>query len=156
MGIQPPLPATLRAGVPVVSQAPDDYIQDLVRYFSETHKRVKEIGERNLAAQEGRDKGRKDGHLKVGDLVIRRKPRSQRPRGLHRFEWRADQHIYRVKAVLGDNTYELESILGVQAPGASRAVNRHPGDLLVKLDMPELQSDLANNFPKRLEVLDDR
>ena len=76
----------------------------------------------------------------------------QAPSGNHRFEWRADREIYRIKTILGENTYETESVLGSKAPG-NRTINKISGSLLVKLDMPEFEVGLQANMNKRLEVL---
>ena len=64
--------------------------------------------------------------------------------------------MYRIKQALGNNTYALESILGDQAPGAQGQVNKHPAELLIKLDMPEFQQEVQKDCRRTIEIWQER
>ena len=155
-GIQPQLPAMLKAGVPLMSQSPNDYVTDLIEYLRSTHELIQEKHAEAMAKSEGTAKGRHNVQLKPGDIVVRRKPTTQRPHGTHRFETKGDNHLYRIKQALGDNTYALESILGDQAPGVHGQVNKHPAELLIKLDMPEFQQEVQKDCRRGIEIWNER
>ena len=100
MGIQPELPATLRAGLNVQDMNTTDYMHDLVKYLKETHKRVRALAAELEIEKEGRDDGAPGARgLAVGDLVALKK--GKKPHGTSRFGRSCDGNIYRIRDVLG-------------------------------------------------------
>ena len=153
MGVKPKLPQTLLASLPVESVSVDDYVKSLLQYLvythHEVHKKAKELAEATEGAQRG------VGHAyAVGDIVLRRRAPDDQPRGKTRFDSRTDGHLYRIHAVRGKNTYELERIDGKLVLGNNNQPSRISSDMLVYLDMPEFDFDVGEDQPKRLELQD--
>ena len=55
MGLQPQLPASLRAGIPVLMQDPDAYVTALLDYFKNAHQTVRDVQEELALDHEGKD-----------------------------------------------------------------------------------------------------
>ena len=78
-------------------------------------------------------------------------------KGESRFGHRTDGEIYKVTAVVGQNTYALGKLTTGAPPVQSPAfANRYPAERLIRLDMPELELELPEGTPQRVEVYDDR
>ena len=158
MGIQPELPATIRAMLPVEAVGESEYVDDLVKYLKVTHDRVRELAKELEFEKEGKETGGRGGQqLVVGDLVALKRSEKAENKGVRRFAHTTDGVIYRVKEVSGTNTYSLEPLCG----GADEAleadethghtVNCYSADRLVKLDMPEYES-VPEAGPQGIEI----
>ena len=90
----------------------------------------------------------------VGDMVAVKRGGDDVPRGSSRFKWTTDGKIYKICGVLGENTYKLESLTGMDEPVSEFVQNRFSADRLVKLDMPELESTQEGS-PRILEIYDE-
>ena len=151
-GITPTLPATLRAGLLVENLSTDSYTENLIAYLKETHRRVRAVAKELEIEQEGRNTGSPGGKaLVTGDLVALK--RGNAPKGVARFGWSTDGQIYRIKSVLGENTYALETLTTGKEPVGYGVANRFSADRLVKLDLPE--QPLTNGSPQKVEIFDE-
>ena len=155
MGINPTMPATLRTGLITEAVSAETYSKELLRYLHETHKRVKQYAEQLGFEKEGTDKGDPGATpLAVGDLVLLKT--ENRRKGEERFRRRTDGEIYRISAVVGQNTYALGKLTTGAPPNTSPIfANRYPADRLIKLDMPELELEVPEGTPQRIEIYDD-
>ena len=155
MGINPSLPATLRTGLITESVSAESYSKELLRYLNETHKRVRQYAEQLNFEKEGTDKGDPGATpLTVGDLVLLKT--ENRRKGEDRFKQRTDGEIYRISAVVGHNTYALGKLTTGAPPIANPIfANRYPAERLIRLDMPELELELPEGTPQRIEIFDD-
>ena len=148
-GLQPKVPQMLVASLPVEEQGVDQYVLDLVRYLEETHRDVKSCA-RELAAEKEADRAGRRETLEEGEIVLRRKDKSNQPHGSTRFENRTDGFLYRIHRKHGENTYEIERLDGVVVMTHKGRPAMISGDLLVRCDMPELELD--ESTPRHLEI----
>lgn len=156
MGIQPELPATLRAGLMVEAIGVSEYVQMLMDHLKETHRKVRECAAAAGLEREGEDEGDRGATgLMVGDLVALKRSGADKPVGSKRFQWSTDGRIYKIKEVLGENTYSLLGLLDDAEPVSGNTRNRFSAERLVKLDLPEYQPDVGADRPKALEIYDD-
>ena len=133
MGIKPMLPATLRAGLLVEDMDTETYVQKLLIYLRETHARVRAKAAELEIAGEGRDRGKPGARgLLMGDLVALK--RGKPPKGETRFGHTTDGHIYKIVAVLGENTYSIEEVATGVPPVGHGVENKFAADRLVRLD----------------------
>ena len=133
----------------------ETYAQELLRYLRETHQRVKQYAEQLQFEKEGTDKGDVGaGRLAVGDLVALKS--AQRRKGEDRFGHRTDGEIYRITEVVGENTYALGKLTTGAQPNINPSYpNRYAADRLIRLDMPELELELPEGTPQRVEIYDE-
>ena len=88
--------------------------------------------------------------MSLGDYVLIKRPRTTDKGELPRFSERANRLVYRVKAKVGDNTYEVEDSAD---PGR---VLDHPlqnAENLIRIDLPELELQGERQL-KRLLIAD--
>ena len=88
--------------------------------------------------------------MSLGDYVLIKRPRTTDKGELPRFSERANRLVYRVKAKVGDNTYEVEDSAD---PG--RKLN-HPlqnAENLIRIDLPEMELPGERQL-KRLLIAD--
>ena len=58
--------------------------------------------------------------------------------------------------MVGENTYALGKLTtGVPPVDNPAYANRYPADRLIRLDMPELEMELPEGTPQRVEIYDD-
>ena len=155
MGIKPKLPQTLLASLPVESVSVDDYVKSLMTYLVWTHDEVHRQAKELAQETEGQQRGVGEPY-RVGDTVLRRRPRDDQPKGQTRFDLRTDGHLYRIHNVCGKNTYEIERLDGKLVVGNNGMPSKISAELLVKLDMPDFEFSLADDQPTRLEIQDQR
>ena len=153
MGLQPKLPQVLSGGLPVQDIGVQQYVVDLLRYLEETHRDIK-ANSRELAAAREAVRDGSSRPLEEGDIVLRRRPETDRPKGSSRFEDRTDGVIYRVHRRRGQNSYELEYLDGSVVAGARGKTGYVSGDQLVLCDMPELSVERPEGTFTRIEVQD--
>ena len=154
-GLDPKLPITLSAGLPVSEIGVDEYIVSLMRYLEDTYGAVRDKGLELARKSEGTQRGSPDQPLKVGDCVLRVKPPKERPHGTSRFEPRTDSSIYRIRHAIGENTFELEYLDGNGVMGPNDYPVRVSADTLIRLDMPELTDlGISDLQPRELELQD--
>ena len=92
--------------------------------------------------------------MAVGDLVALKT--NARRKGEDRFGHRTDGEIYRIEAVVGENTYALGKLTtGTPPVDNPNYANRYAADRLIKLDMPEWELEMPEGTPQRLEIYDD-
>ena len=129
-----------------------EYVLRLMDYLKRTYQQVKEHAEKVLVDKEGLDRGAPGARgLAVGDLVALKK--TAKPSGAGRFGWTTDGIIYRITAVLGENTYEIRKLGSDESPVTrSEFANRFPADRLVKLDMPEWEQPAETGSPQKVEL----
>ena len=155
MGIQPKMPATLAYRLPVYEVGVDEYVKDLLEYLTWTHDQVHERAKELRTELTMKATGGHGGEVTAGDIVLRRKNDKEKPTGTRRFETLAWSELFRVRRKVGENTYELDYLDG------SPLVNQFgkdyilvPAKQIVKCDMPELDFELDQGCPRRLEVQD--
>ena len=154
-GLDPKLPITLSAGLPVSEIGVDEYILGLMRYLEDTYEAVRDKSLELARKTEGTQRGSPDQPLRVGDFVLRIKPTKDRPHGTTRFESRTDSSIYRIRHAIGENTFELEFLDGTGVMGPNDYPVRVSADTLIRLDMPELESlGIPDLQPRELELQD--
>ena len=153
-GLKPKLPQTLAAGLPIRDVGVDQYVAELIDYFASTYKEVREKGLELARATEGTLKAGPGSPLSVGDLVLRMKNDKTRPKGSHRFEDRTESPIYKVSRKVGESTVEVETLQGDPMLGPNGLAVRLDASNLIKLDMPELEVDLARHQQRMLELRD--
>ena len=145
MGIQPVMPAMMRAGLPVTEVAPSEYIEQLLKYLKETHEKVRAFARSEKEYHEGQSKGTASGEtLEVNDLVVMRRAGGDKPHGQTRFVGKTDGEIYVIDQKLGSNTYRLRTLLGDERQTLKSPWDRVHGDRLVKLDLPEFEAGLPS------------
>ena len=137
-GLQPKLPGTLVAGLPVQETGVSDYVEGLLKYLEVTHKEIVELARESAVKHEGHDAGRAEG-LRKGDLVVIRQAGESQPRGRTRFEPRVRDEIYVISEPLGENTFSLRTLLGNRDPLLQYGSNKYHADRLVKVEMPVLE-----------------
>ena len=105
--------------------------------------------------KEGTDRGEAGAtRLTVGDLVVMKS--EKRRKGEDRFGHRTDGEIYKVQAVVGENTYALGKLTTGEPPVSNPAfANRYPAERLIRLDMPELELEFPEGQPQRVEIYDE-
>ena len=84
-----------------------------------------------------------------------RKEEISQPKGSTRFEDRRDGELYRISKKLGEGTFELETMDGkpvMQVGGQSK--KKVSAEHLIKCDMPELDLNLNEHTPRRVEIMD--
>ena len=155
-GLDPKLPPFLAGQLPVAAVGVDQYVKDLVQYFAETYKEVREKGKELARMTEGTQTQGPGAPLAVGDLVLRLKPEGSKPKGITRFQERTESHIHKVSHKVGEATFELETLGGEQILGPDGKPVRLDSSSLIKLDMPELEFDLSEYQQRRLEIRDTR
>ena len=155
MGLNPSLPATMKAGLITESTSADTYAKELMRYLRETHRRVKDYAEKLCFEKEGTDRGDQGvTKLCVGDLVAL-KATPQRT-GERRFGHRTTGEIYRITQAVGENTYALGKVT-TGAPPVENPMypNRYAADRLIRLDMPEYEVEMPEGTPQKVEIYDE-
>ena len=153
-GLDPKPPSMLMGQLPVAEIGVDKYVADLVRYFAETYKEVREKGKEDARAKEGTQTAGPGAPLQVGDFVLRLKSDTQRPRGSQRFEERTEGPILKISRKIGESTFEVANLGEEQVLGPDGRALRLDSSHLIKLDMPELDFELADYQNRRLEIRD--
>ena len=154
MGLQPEMPQTLLARLPVRDTTVNEYVEQLVKYLRDTRIDVAERARELAQQREATAPAGRGGTLAVGDVVLRRKDKD--PKGSERFNDRTDGRLYRIRSVCGRNTYTLAHMDGTPVLGNRRDEIRVPADLIVKLDLPEFDLNISEASPRRLEIMDER
>ena len=93
---------------------------------------------------------RSDRSLSVGDYVLVRRPKTSDKKELPRFSERAAKLVYRVKAKVGDNTYEVEDSAD---PGRVLSFPLQNAENLIRVYLPELELKGESQL-KRLLIAD--
>ena len=118
MGLNPSLPAALRVGLATEAISTEEYMNDLLRYLRETHRRVQQYAEQLCFEQEGTDRGAPGSTgLTVGALAVMNS--GKRRSGADRFGHRTDGEIYKIEAVVGENTHALGKLTTGEPPVAN-------------------------------------
>ena len=128
----------------------------LLGYLQDTHAHVREIAKRKMKEDQQEVTSAHGGKLQVGDLVAVKQSGKDRPVGSNRFGWRTDGEFYRIREDLGQNTFTLNNLLGVEDGPGGEMRNKYSADRLIKLDMPEFDVESYNGAPSRLEIFDDQ
>ena len=89
-GLKPVLPATMKVKLPVVSVGVDEYVKGLVDALDNMHSEIQRIQRESSEQDLARAKGKATDELQVGDVVMRRKPEKDMPKGRDRFTGRTD------------------------------------------------------------------
>ena len=133
-GLKPVLPATMKVKLPVVGIGVDEYVKGLVESLENMHGEIQRIQRDASEADLARATGKTTDEIQVGDVVMRRKPEKDMPKGRDRFTGRTDGEMYRVVEKCGVNTFRLESLLeaGAMVPGSVDASR------LLKVDLPTM------------------
>ena len=153
MGLNPSLPASLRAGLVTEEITAEEYVKSLVDYLRDTHKRVRQYAEQMNFEKEGTDRGDQGAaRLVVGDIVALKS--TDKRKGESRFGHRTDGEIYKITQVVGENICSLGK-LTTGVPPVAGYPNRYAAERLIKLDMPEFELDMPEGTPQRVEIYDE-
>ena len=151
-GIRPRLPQTLAADLPVQDIGIDQYTKELVDALKRTWKSVQDAGREIAQKRETETASGRGAPLKAGDLALRIFLKEAKPSGSRRFLNRYDGHIYRVRQVVGSNTYTLETLRGEVLKDNSNQDLKVSGEELVRVEVPALEFGLDEHQTTRLEI----
>ena len=147
LGLRPKFPSSLIAEADIREITTEEYVQQILGYFQETHKDIELLAKEHQEGLEGRGEGKATASLEVGDFVLITRETSVRREGATRFQEKTYPEIFRIKKGL-QHTFWVEYVgKRDETPPFKQPL---PAARLIKLDLPRLELD--PDQPRKLEI----